>query len=197
MKPKMMVITNVDYFMTDKDVHEIIRTNPWRYPLTEVWGNGEAPVMDTAEIVKEIIRGRRFVDARRGIDIYVGATENVQDILGLQYNLYDRIKMERDSAEESLSKLRTEKEKVQSRKWWDMFYEMTDIRWQTLDKKIELECEKAKINPKNHARASCLREIMPGPIVWINTLDRGSWVKEMYEQSHEKPFLSSVHLFDQ
>lgn len=82
----MLVITNIEYIEVEKDIHEIY--NGWRpHELVAVGGNTTAVAMK-AEVVVELLKGRRFRRPSDGTEVVIGATVAVQKTLGLMYEAW-------------------------------------------------------------------------------------------------------------
>ena len=85
----MIVITNIEYITTDRDLHEIqsmVYDSRCR-PLELSTSDGESKFMDIA-VSTELVRGCRFdrYTPRRGHkSTLIGMTKAVQDVLGMQY----------------------------------------------------------------------------------------------------------------
>ena len=85
----MIVITNIEYITTDRDLHEIqsmVYDSRCR-PLELSTSDGESEFMDIA-VSTELVRGCRFdrYHVYRGRESQlIGMTQAVQDVLGMQY----------------------------------------------------------------------------------------------------------------
>lgn len=86
MHPKTIIITNVDTVESDREYVEIIHMAKDR-----LHGIGpEIPDADD-ELLTEIVKGERYVDLQRGIDIIIGSSVKVKNILLAQYGSWKLI----------------------------------------------------------------------------------------------------------
>lgn len=70
----------------DVTIQDIYRYQSWRcVPINDGTDAVEASV------IQELIRGRRFVRPSDGIDVYLGCTKEVQDLIGIQYEAWDSL----------------------------------------------------------------------------------------------------------
>lgn len=96
----MIVITKVDYFEVGEDQyrHAIYRhhLDPFIPCISSSSGDKYVTVED---VQREIIRGRRYVRTYDGTDLVIGCSQEVQKILGLQLDAWDRIVQESKDVE--------------------------------------------------------------------------------------------------
>jgi hypothetical protein len=86
----MIIITKVEALKTEKDIEEL----EWQIYCEQ---NSHTKIGDDfvpVEYAREIIRGRRFVNPSRDIDVVIGVTGKVGDLLGLQYEAFENMEKE-------------------------------------------------------------------------------------------------------
>lgn len=115
----MILITKVETVETDKDIAELHRL---------AWSNDNGseflPLGDQvveAKVLREVIKGRRFVDTKRGIDVILGVSTQAGKYLGLYYGCFERmqdqvntLKNNCDYFKNELAKARVELDKIKS-----------------------------------------------------------------------------------
>lgn len=84
----MIVITKIEVLKTNKDFCEIVLLCQDPFVNYIKFEEGNAVDIKT---VREYIKGRRFYNPRRGIDVVLGVSKEVGDILGLQYEAFENL----------------------------------------------------------------------------------------------------------
>ena len=93
----MIVIEDVKWFETDRDPHELIIYNPY----DEVHVRGKfGDESREAEVISELLRGRRFRRPHDKKEIVIASSEIVQKLIGIQYSCLDA--MEDEIAQQSV-----------------------------------------------------------------------------------------------
>lgn len=92
----MLVVTKIETIETSKNITEIERfiydqAGPFG---TCDWVPLEGQPVDL-KVLKEVIRGRRFVHPKKGIDVVIGMTSQVAEVLGLQYESFEELEKSR------------------------------------------------------------------------------------------------------
>lgn len=91
----------------DVTIKDIYRYQPWEcLPV-----NDYSAVAEVSEI-KELIRGRRFVRPSDGIDVYLGCTKEVQDLIGIQYEAWDMLQENYNQSVSNYTRLMTRAEEL-------------------------------------------------------------------------------------
>ena len=96
----MIVITNIEYLETNRNPIELIREHG-HSGFIPCKGN---QVIET-KVMLELVRGRHF-HRPDGTEICIGMSRQAQDILGLQYDIWDNMRQELDAADSEIASLR-------------------------------------------------------------------------------------------
>lgn len=104
----MLVVTKIETLETPKNITEIERMI---YDYKGHFGTCEWVPLEgqpvNLKVLKEVIRGRRFVHPKKGIDVVIGMTSQVAEVLGLQYEAFEELKNQRDFwSEQHIEELR-------------------------------------------------------------------------------------------
>lgn len=86
MNRKMLLIESIKYVEVDNDVWPIHSFSPPNY-----YNNLDEPVEES--VVREMVTGRRFVNSR-GVEICVGISEEVQNLIGLPFEVFNNMEKE-------------------------------------------------------------------------------------------------------
>ena len=111
----MIIVTNIEYIDTGKNnyyhtlVHKRYNTN------TEVVNSGKSPSPGDLEYVDECIKGRRFRHPSKNIDVVLGNSARVNDVLGLQYEAFENLRKENIHANVSLERAMLRENKLESK----------------------------------------------------------------------------------
>lgn len=89
----MKIITDIKVLETNESTYELERHT---YLGNETYIQFEGEVVPV-NVVKELIRGRRFIDPKRGVDIVLGCSQEVGDILQLQYDAFENMSQNIDT----------------------------------------------------------------------------------------------------
>jgi hypothetical protein len=88
----MILITKIETLTTDKDFAEVIKMSHDSFneyiPFKER--------VEKAEVIREIIHGRRFVDPQRNLDVVIGITDEAGEMLGLTHDAFENLEGERE-----------------------------------------------------------------------------------------------------
>jgi hypothetical protein len=103
----MKIITEIKVLETDKDFCEIAHMA--YSPMVSMPIGSD--VVSTS-CVRELIKGRRFINQERGLDIVLGVSQEVGEILGLQYDAFENISMLNDSLQIEKTRLANKLEKI-------------------------------------------------------------------------------------
>jgi len=90
----MLVVTKIETFETPMDTAQLERfiyANPQKPEYLPIDGE---PV--NVQVLKEVIRGRRFVHPKKGIDVTIGMSSQVAEVLGLQYEAFEELQRQRN-----------------------------------------------------------------------------------------------------
>jgi hypothetical protein len=99
----MILIKNIEYIEVDRDPWEIISK---RDPYQSVMVNyGAECIPESIECLTEFVHGRRFVNQSKGLDVVIGMTRDVQNLIGIQYEAWE-------TQEEYITGLNTENQKL-------------------------------------------------------------------------------------
>jgi len=108
MQKKMKIITSVKVIEVPHDYFNIQHYND---PINiEVNGASEYRTIDH---VTELIQGTRYRCNYRGIDVLIGATQGVCDLLSIPINQLGKLKDEIDSNIESINRLKNKLSKTE------------------------------------------------------------------------------------
>ena len=111
----MIVIKSVEVLESERDV---MQTQELCYdPRTF-----EIPFFDhkveDVKVVRELIKGRRFVHPERRIDVVIGMSSKVGEILGLQYEAFESMQNSIATLQETNSAIFDEIEEIRSFGFW-------------------------------------------------------------------------------
>jgi hypothetical protein len=115
---KMIIIKSMETVVVDRDPCPFIHK---AMPGECVRLNNDGDYMVASEVV-EYVQGRRY---RRsdGTDLLIGMKQEVQDLLGIQFEMWDRLRNSLTDAESTVFELACERNKIQSARWW------TRLKW--------------------------------------------------------------------
>ena len=86
MNRKMLLIESIKYIEVENDVWPIHSFTAPRY-----YNNHDEPVEES--VVHEMVTGRRFVNSH-GVEICVGISEEVQNLIGLPFEVFNNMETE-------------------------------------------------------------------------------------------------------
>lgn len=105
----MLIITKVETINVDKQYGEMMHTiehcKAFNLPFE---ANGE--LFDPV-VITEYVKGQRYVDQQRGIDVVIGCTEEAKEALLMQYRLW---KYNEEKLNRGLEKLTSEKDAIET-----------------------------------------------------------------------------------
>lgn len=105
----MLIITKVETINVDKNYGDML------HHLVELKHNREPFVLGedviAVETMIELIKGQRYVDTQRGIDVVIGCTQDAKEALLMQYRLW---KINEEKQSRDLEKLNSEKEAIET-----------------------------------------------------------------------------------
>ena len=139
---KAMIFTKIEYILTDKPFHEIMHHQPWE--SHKVMTHDEVDYLTTEELHREFIKCEHFRNPARNLDVWIGNSEQVREVLGLEMGCWYNMNEEVKRVNRLNTALTIKAEKAVYAKWWETFYENVDLTWQLIDEKIDKACEKAK-----------------------------------------------------
>ena len=85
----MILIRDIDVFLTDTDIAHIIHCDPNEGPIFSKDGKSISPI----EMREEICKGRTF-HTPNGEEVVIANSQKVQDIIGIQYDSWDALRAE-------------------------------------------------------------------------------------------------------
>ena len=83
----MILVESIKYFEVPGDVHEIVKKIS-AYEAVEVFTKDGAHII-SANLLHEVVHGRRFRRPRDGEEIVIGWTKEVQDLLGMPVEAWE------------------------------------------------------------------------------------------------------------
>jgi hypothetical protein len=86
----MIIITEAKIIETKESMDEIIFTRRPNDPIRYKCEIGKEKIVPVS-VIRESIKGRRFVRARDNTDVIIGCSKQIQDIIGIQYESFDNI----------------------------------------------------------------------------------------------------------
>lgn len=113
----MIIIKNIDFIETDRDPYEILSTTIPYQPIHVVSNDGPETIDHT--ILRELIRGRRFRRPSDRKDMIIGVSEQAQDIIGIQYEAWDRLDEECQKWSDRCSYLTNENKAIKETGLWN------------------------------------------------------------------------------
>lgn len=81
----MLLITKIETLKTKENFAEMYRLI---YTSKDPYITFGSELLET-KVAKEIIKGRRFINPQNGIDVVLGASNEVGDLIGLQYEAWE------------------------------------------------------------------------------------------------------------
>jgi hypothetical protein len=119
----MIVVTKIETIETPKNITEIERFIYDNHPQAEYLPlDGQ---MVNVKVLKEVIKGRRFIHPKKGYDVVLGLTSPVAEVLGLQYELYESLEVAKnywsDQCCDQLSKNSLLKKQLDEMESWGLW----------------------------------------------------------------------------
>jgi len=98
----MIVIRDIDWVKVDRDFYEQVS---FERPLIRIEDKG-GEYLQHIETVSELIVGRQYVN-QRGERVVIGKTKLAQEILGLEYEVWDNTRKENEDLKKDMKILKT------------------------------------------------------------------------------------------
>ena len=115
----MILVESIKYFEVPEDFHKIIHKVS-AYEGIEVFTKDGLHVVST-NLVHELVSGRRFRRPSDGVEICIGWSQEVQDLLGMPLDAWENMEVDRAELARSEREILKELHDIKHANFWQRF----------------------------------------------------------------------------